>query len=221
MKEQIKKVVFAALVAAVSIAAQADQLYWQVSDIKSSSANPATGEGQYLAYLYASYITQSWMKDNSKITTIDTIKEALASSDAKSEANSAIIIDNAFLYNGSTAKLNTGYSSTDNTVSFENINFAQIGDNGGAGSRVDVFAVVLNAATWADATHYMLVTDTDGNAMSKTITGQWGTSGTTTFDFGSQANNSWYAIGTAIPEPTSGLLLVLGAATLALKRRRA
>ena len=36
-------------------------------------------------------------------------------------------------------------------------------------------------------------------------------------DFGSQAGNEWVEI---VPEPSSGLLLVLGIATLALRRER-
>jgi len=40
------------------------------------------------------------------------------------------------------------------------------------------------------------------------------------FEFGSQADNKWYKIGT-VPEPTSGVLLLVGVAALALRRKNA
>ena len=80
------------------------------------------------------------------------------------------------------------------------------------GDYVTAFAVVLNNATPKDAT-YFLVTD------EVTSTSGVSSQGAVTVTLGSQASAKWDAV--AVPEPTSGLLLLIGVAGLALRRRRA
>ena len=79
-----------------------------------------------------------------------------------------------------------------------------------AGDTWDVFMLVLNNTDASAATYYMTAADTKA---TKTVSA----AGLISPTFGSQASNSW----TAIPEPTSGLLMLLGVAGLALRRRRA
>lgn len=81
------------------------------------------------------------------------------------------------------------------------------------GDYVTAFAVVLNNATPENATYFLAVPEvTSSSAVSS--------AGTVTVAFGSQASNTnWQAV--AVPEPTSGLLMLLGMAGLALRRRRA
>ena len=86
--------------------------------------------------------------------------------------------------------------------------------NVASGSQ-DFYLIVLNSGTLADATAF---------ATSAKTTMTIDASLDTTIAFGSmkdatQATASWTAI--AAPEPTSGLLLLLGVAGLALKRKRA
>ena len=67
---------------------------------------------------------------------------------------------------------------------------------------------------------YFQITDGDKTFTSTTITGKGAQSVTTVaLDFGNQktAGQTWQSV----PEPTSGLLLLLGMAGLALKRKRA
>ena len=79
-----------------------------------------------------------------------------------------------------------------------------------AGETVSAFAIILDAKTVADANNYMVLAPqeyTFGNAgESKALA------------WGSQAANTWQSTA-AVPEPTSGLLLLLGVAGLALRRR--
>ena len=98
-------------------------------------------------------------------------------------------------------------------------------DWGASGTSADVFAnnstvgaylVIINAAAAADATlaYVSDVKTTEINGMGASSTLNWGDMAAT-----ATAGN-WSTVGN-VPEPTSGLLLILGMAGLALKRKRA
>ena len=79
-------------------------------------------------------------------------------------------------------------------------------------TTVNGYLVIFNADDVADAT-YAYVSALDSNT-----TGATGQSAMLSYDVsGSATAGNW----TAVPEPTSGLLLLVGGALLALKRRRA
>ena len=86
------------------------------------------------------------------------------------------------------------------------------------GTTVSYYAVICDASTVAAAKNYIV-----SDAVSVTINDA-GSSGmlsfgamTATTSANKFLNSSW----TAVPEPTSGLLMLLGMAGLALRRRRA
>ena len=81
----------------------------------------------------------------------------------------------------------------------------------GAGDSLSGFAVIFDAGTYADADNY-IITDVKSATWTSST-------GAKTLAFGSQASATWQAI--AVPEPTSGLLMLVGLAGLALRRRRA
>ena len=78
------------------------------------------------------------------------------------------------------------------------------------------YLVVFDTATITDASHYYMteVKSFDTLSGSYTANVKWGSQSTA-----SQAAGAWKAV--AAPEPTSGLLMLLGMAGLALRRRRA
>ena len=89
-------------------------------------------------------------------------------------------------------------------------------------TTLEAFMVVFNDATVADATKFLVIGNDDcglANGYKKTLNAS---STTANFAAGNVANyvnnaSNWQDI----PEPTSGLLLLLGVAGLALKRKRA
>ena len=218
----MRKIAFVAFAAALGLAAQGEALYWQASDIKSSPTT-TVGDKTYLAYIFASTdsgpnTAMMFANDNGKNSMVsrETILDMLA--------NNLNVTTYAFRnatikekgqgasYSDKKGRLNS-YNADTGTAYYSNQAVGWIGDTG----YVDLFAVILDGTSWSTAKNYMYLAKSAEGTIYTTADAE----GTKTFNFGSQANNTWYAIGTAIPEPTSGLLLVLGMTTLALKRKRA
>ena len=88
-------------------------------------------------------------------------------------------------------------------------------------TSVSAYVIILNSTAPSTATYYQVAkagTGTTGTVGEEVITQAFGSTGNKTFGWGQQsANTAW----TPVPEPTSGLLLLLGMAGLALKRKRA
>lgn len=88
----------------------------------------------------------------------------------------------------------------------------QMGIGSYASQTVSMYAIVFDGATVADSDWYEVTT---------AVTQTYGATGNKTFAF-TQANQVAGGTGwQAIPEPTSGMLLLVGGALLALKRKRA
>ena len=226
------KLALAAAVVAFGLGAQAEMLYWRATGIKSSTDNPLTSEdssdgtGKYIAYIFAdtgsgatSGATPNMFSKtggNNPITSLTTIKEMLAN---KEDITSLAYYNSKGVrsYEKTKGRLNN-YTAASETAEYD----AQVGWIGQYGV-VNLFAVILDGTSFDDAENYMiarttagkevLTLETNSNAESTNMKDVY-------FDWGSQEKNSWYKIGT-VPEPTSGILLALGVAALALKRKHA
>ncbi len=220
----MRKLVLAAAVAALALGARAEVLYWSATGIESSPDTTLSGASQYLAYIFAdtgSGPDSARMFDIAKNprTTYSTVLDRLV--------NKQDITDLAFYnakgtgnwagrdYETTKGRLNN-YTAASETASYD----AMVGWIG-TGGTVNLFAVILDGATFKDSKNYMIATTAAGKqVLTQNTTDNSEPGKTAYFEWGSQANNSWHAIGT-IPEPTSGLLLLVGVAALALRRKHA
>ena len=219
------KLALAAAVVALGLAAQAEALYWQASGITSSPNTTLTGTGQYRAYIFADTdstppTAQMFQNKNNKSSLVsrDTIKAMLASNQDITQyafKNGTVNSDaSSATYSSDKGRLNTGYDASTGTASYE----ATVGWIG-YGGKVDLFAVILDGTSWDTASNYMFLE----SSIEGTISTSHNVGYSNTFHFGSQEDNWWTAIGSplVIPEPTSGLLLLVGLSALALRRKKA
>ena len=94
---------------------------------------------------------------------------------------------------------------------------ADLGLNGS--TTYYAYAVIFDTETITDSSNYMIAQGTATTAGAQTYADS--VNSNRAFNIGGQSGNSanWNAV--AVPEPTSGLMLLLGMAGLALRRRRA
>ena len=103
-----------------------------------------------------------------------------------------------------------------------NTSTAASGKSLDGGATYEGFYVVFDSADAAKAGNYIAITKDQNAGLSKSITAS---AGQVTFIGGNQATfvntaSNWSKVqGSGVPEPTSGLLLLMGMAALALKRK--
>ena len=199
----MKKLMIAFAAIAVAAGAQAAQFYWQFSD--TAVNNAAQGwtyrtDAQALSG-YTLYILQSTDWDSSDVA--GSLAKALVTSEI-STANGWTINENANMVQyGSGSKTATGVSGLT------------------PGSTFDaVFVVADGTKYWDSATVSGISALDDGSIETSYTAGKVILQNASSI--ASSAMKSMSGGGSqTIPEPTSGLLLLLGVAGLALKRRRA
>jgi hypothetical protein len=126
--------------------------------------------------------------------------------------------DTAFDYNAAKAGTIAALDSTTSYASGTILRSSSTFGDYAANSPVNTYAVIYDAATVADAKNYIVsdVAYKNINATGSPLSVAFGNmAGTTTTNL--FRNSDWVAV----PEPTSGLLMLLGMAGLALRRRRA
>ena len=155
------------------------------------SATAIAGTGS--TSYYAAFVDVTGMSD----VTADSVALALMAGTFEG----SLIYDGAATYNASKDQVAVAFAKKTAYGDYANE------------QTVSYMTIVFDAANAADAQNYLV---TSGETP---VTGQFSAAGLLAVAQGSQAGKTWTAV--AVPEPTSGLLMLVGLAGLALRRRRA
>ena len=190
----MKKLMIAAAIALTASFAQAAAVTWTITDVYAGNTTDKASGIAYILNAATALDTSSWKDAASATTWLN--------------ANALGKDGTAFTWKGS----NGDYGMTTATDP------SLLGLVADGTTKYQLYAVVFDTDTVTDASNYFV---TSMNGKAKAIANS---STTTPFSLGSQlaasqAPGGWTAV--AAPEPTSGLLLLLGMAGLALKRKRA
>ena len=196
----MKKILIAFSVVVCAACLNAATFSWVINNVKESSGsgNNATGYSAYLFLTAASGNVKSFVP-TATITTLDAVIADLAAG--------TFSADGAY-FSGPIGSTTAGAAvvATGISTSF------------GAGDSLSGFVVIFDSSDYTTAENYMIAKNASGDEV---LTATWtGSSGAKSLAFGSQASNTWNTMA-AVPEPTSGLLMLVGLAGLALRRRRA
>ena len=139
--------------------------------------------------------------------------------------------DSTHKYDGALAYLILSEESSLSNTAYSDALSAGTFTGAGVATAVDWTEISVKTGSYVSTTvyGYMILLDTDdlttyeNYKVSDVVSATFGTAGDKALNFtDSIASQSWTAVATSdVPEPTSGLLMLLGVAGLALRRRRA
>ncbi|MBQ8124380.1 MAG: PEP-CTERM sorting domain-containing protein [Kiritimatiellae bacterium] len=192
----MKKLLIALAAVATAALVQAASVSWTISNVYSPSDSTAkVATGSMSAWLFVT-ANSTDVTTGIPVTTLAAVQAVLDSGDLTGLSSLA-----AAHGTNSSAGMFTGAT----------------GLEGFSSGSLTAIAVVVDSTDLATANNYFLA----GNGTEKTATFTSAT-GIKTLGWGSQATITQSASGwTAVPEPTSGLLMLLGLAGLALRRKHA
>ena len=194
----MKKIMIACVAVAMAAVAQAATVNWTIMNVYSPSDSTAkVATGSMSAWLFVTANTTD-------VTTIPTTTMAAVQA----------VLDSGDL----TGLASLSAANAVNTTAAGSIAGAT-GLTGFSSGSLTAFAVVVDSATLADAENYFLVSG--GETKTATFTSATGAKPLAWGDQTSytQGAGKWTSVATDVPEPTSGLLLLLGMAGLALRRK--
>lgn len=200
----MKKLMIVAAAVLGAVIAHGASVAWTITNVNGPTGS-ALGAGK--AYMF-------FVEGNSKADTSAWVALENGGVDAFVAAVAAANFSYTHDDIGSAADGTWTYNAT--TIAGTESTLKSNGDLGLTGStKYSVYAIITDTESITDSTQFMVTTAT---AASTTLNDSSGS--TKTYAIGTQATASgtWY---TVAPEPTSGLLMLLGMAGLALRRKRA
>ena len=187
----MKKLIIASIAAVVGLAVNAATVDWQLAITGGSTSGAYAG--------YTAYLVNAAAWNAATIT-------------AATFSDSSIVLDSA-TFNAGTGKGSKTYTTlaADSSTDPRSVSVTTLSE----GSTLDVYYVLLN--TNKDPNEYYKIADT---LTGRSDTGEIALGSNTSIANSTLTSATWTQVG-AVPEPTSGLLMLLGMAGLALKRKRA
>ena len=191
-KMKMKKLMCLLGAVATACAVHGASLNWSVTQVQNSDGTSGATQG-YVAYMFVTAATGNTLSfvEGASLTTADAVQ--------------ASILNGTF--DASTA-YHSGLTNGSGLVPAA----TGISNNFNAGDSITAFVVIFDGADYASANNYIITAEKSASWSSAT--------GAKTLVYGSQASATWMPISN-IPEPTSGILMLVGLAGLALRRRRA
>lgn len=188
----MKKIMIMAFAVISAIAANAATVSWTITNVKQDDVG-VSGTA-YIFFVAGSTADTSWATAlaGKGATAVQSAIDAAG-------ANLSYTPNNAGTYSYTTSQ---GYTLKTNE---------ELGLTGN--TQYTAYAVIFDTATITDESSFIVT----GTRTATTYADD--SSSNRAFAIGSQASATWNAV--AVPEPTSGLMLLLGVAGLALRRRRA
>ncbi len=195
----MKKIMLALSIALTAGVMQAASLNWVVAGVTlPETTTPANGVAVYMFLTAAGGNTLSFVPTAS-LTTVSEVESAITGG----------------TFTGAGAYVSSTLNSSGATTAATGVSTSF-----GAGDSLTAFAVIFDNADVSLATSYMIAQSATGDTE---LSQSWTSStGAKVLNWGNQTTNgtTWTSMA-AVPEPTSGLLMLLGMAGLALRRRRA
>ena len=200
----MKKLMFALAAVVVAACAQAATVSWTCSNVADAGGNKLTMGSQYVFFYDTAAAAQAG------IAAVQALDGAGAAAVAAYMAGAN--------FNDVKKATAAGNFSIGTTAALGSYTLPSNGDLGlVGGTTYYMFSVIFDTTTITDDSKFLIATGTATTTGGATY-GDTSASNKA-FALGSQSSNTtWYQ---TVPEPTSGLLMLVGLAGLALRRRRA